>query len=78
MVKVIGLASKKENIIAPSPEELKLTVMDFLLKRGYPIASSCSGEGICKKCVVNEVLVSCQIKLEDFLEQNSEIKISYL
>lgn len=80
-IKVVGLASGKETILYPKAFDLNLNLMDYLIKAGFTIASSCSGEGVCRKCVVNEDLVSCQMMVADFLNlntENSEIRISYL
>lgn len=77
-LKVIGGASQRETILNPTAEDLNLTLMNYLIKQGFTIASSCSGEGACKKCVVNGDLVSCQIKVADFLKSNNQIVISYL
>lgn len=51
------------------------TLMQFLIENQIRIASSCSGEGVCKKCVVNDQLISCQITLEEFLKNENNAKI---
>lgn len=73
-----GSASQKSTTLTPLSSELELSLMDFLIKHGFTIASSCSGEGICKKCVVNDDLISCQIKVKDCLELHPLIAIAYL
>jgi Na+-transporting NADH:ubiquinone oxidoreductase subunit NqrF len=75
---VRGLASNQTYSLIVKPEEKKLTLMNFLINHNFRIASSCSGEGVCKKCVVNKQIVSCQIKVEDFLKQNDSVEIDYL
>lgn len=80
-IKVRGLASEKivkTLTLLSIPENISL--MNFLLSQGIPIASSCKGEGVCSKCTVNNNLLSCQISLENFLERfpNHEISVSYL
>lgn len=77
-LKVIGTASQRETILKPTAQDLKLTLMNYLIQEGFTIASSCSGEGACKKCVVNEDLISCQITVGEVLRKYHEIKISYL
>ena len=54
--------------------------MDFLIKNGITVASSCAGEGRCRKCIVNENVLSCQINLKQFIlnEVENTIEISYL
>jgi Na+-transporting NADH:ubiquinone oxidoreductase subunit NqrF len=48
----------------------KQSLMDFLLSHQIPVASSCLGEGICRKCVVNKEILSCQIELSQFISQS--------
>ncbi|MGZ3788072.1 MAG: 2Fe-2S iron-sulfur cluster-binding protein [Bacteriovorax sp.] len=79
---VLGLASKKivKSIPVPEPVPKDLTLMDFLVENGITIASSCAGAGRCRKCVVNQTLLSCQITLKLFINNNSDtiVEISYL
>ena len=83
LLNVFGQASQK--IVASLPiheEQLEMTLMDFLRSNGIPVASSCLGEGVCRKCVVNagnKEILSCLIPLKTFLAQNNpQISISYL
>lgn len=48
----------------------KISLMDFLLGHGIPIASTCLGEGVCKKCIVNKEILSCQAQLSKFISQS--------
>jgi Na+-transporting NADH:ubiquinone oxidoreductase subunit NqrF len=75
---VKGLASGQTYKLIVQPEEKQLRLMNFLINHNFRIASSCSGEGVCKKCVVNKQIVSCQIKVEDFLKENDSVEIDYL
>lgn len=80
-IKVKGLASGKlvQDVTIREPIE-DISLMDFLLQKGIPIASSCQGQGVCSKCTVNNNLLSCQITLKNFLKlsPHQEISISYL
>lgn len=86
IIKIFGNASKsliKEfNLNNHSQPDMNL--MDFLRKNSIPIASSCAGEGICKKCGVlieEQQILSCLITLEQIFEKAPSpvtIKISYL
>jgi ferredoxin len=61
--------------------ELTMTALNWLRSKDIPIASSCNGEGVCKKCIINSNLVSCQINLQDLLNENTQeikINVSYL
>ena len=56
IIEIFGKASGK--LIKKISYEEKVgierqSLMDFLISHGIPIASSCSGEGICRKCIVN-------------------------
>jgi Na+-transporting NADH:ubiquinone oxidoreductase subunit NqrF len=57
-----------------------LSILEFLRKEKIPIASSCFGEGICKKCVFNGDQLGCQINLKDLFNQSTQavIEIDYL
>lgn len=78
---VIGLASgniKELEVMSPIPDRLSL--MNFLMANKITIASSCGGEGTCKKCIVNQTQLSCQILIKDFLSDRdtARVEISYL
>jgi ferredoxin len=72
-IQIFGKASNKiyktievEDLISLKNQSL----MDFLLSNQIPIASSCLGEGICRKCIVNKEILSCQIELSQFISQS--------
>lgn len=80
---ILGLASNtlvKELTI--QTEDFDLTVMEYLRANNIPVASSCYGEGICRKCVVKlgEIEeLSCLISVKKLLEKKiTTISISYL
>ena len=83
LVKVKGLASGKINTLTYDPES-ETVLMDFLREQGFAIASSCYGEGVCRKCVVNEDVLSCQVRMKDCARQLAKEKnevlvtVSYL
>lgn len=67
-VKIIvkGLAS--ETIVFESDLnecDIKLTVLEFCQKKNIPMASSCFGEGVCKKCHFNCKKIGCLSLLKD-------------
>lgn len=59
------------------------TLLQFLMNQKIPVASSCLGEGICKKCVVtnrDKKLLACTFSLSE-LFSNSDVEtlsFSYL
>lgn len=71
---VYAQASKKEHIHHLSKKDKEMDALKWLQKNDYPIASSCDGEGICKKCIINENLLACQVKMKDL----TSITISYI
>lgn len=79
-VKVKGQASNRTYTIECSQQDLEKKLMFFLQENNLPIASSCSGKNVCRKCVINNDVLSCQISLQDWLKQrkNEEIKVGYL
>lgn len=80
---VFGNASNSEilNKIVDS-DLLNTDVLTWLRTQNIPIASSCFGEGICKKCLINGDLLACKTILKNIManEDFSEIRIyvSYL
>jgi Na+-transporting NADH:ubiquinone oxidoreductase subunit NqrF len=80
-----GLASKTliKTILLSSTDSNE-NLMQFLRSQNIPIASSCFGEGVCQKCVINATQLSCQFSVTTFCEKFeneskvSTIEVSYL
>ncbi len=79
-VTVRGLASGKDFPVHYETEDLKQDLLNFLRGRGITIASSCDGEGVCKKCAIQNGWLTCEMTLEDFLKCQPDgiIEVSYL
>lgn len=78
-VKVIGKASNKELTFLTNEVDLEMTLINFLVSKNLPIASSCRFEGVCRKCVVHSNVLSCQITLREYIETYGIlIEIDYL
>ena len=84
-LQVYGKASKRLVKVIEVIEIPDITLMDFLRAQNIPIASSCYGEGICQKCVINQDILSCQLSLKDILhsakyfnKNKVQIEIDYL
>lgn len=82
-IAIYGGASKKllKTITVETCETGPL--MNFLQSKGIPIASSCSGDGVCQKCtiILNQALVlACQVKMEDLFNHSSvvAVEVAYL
>lgn len=67
---IIGLASQKLVKTITTSKHNTENLMFYLRDQGIPVASSCLGEGVCGKCVLNDELMSCQITVEAFLQGN--------
>jgi ferredoxin len=75
-----GLASGRSQIIEVQSLDLNKTLLDFLRERDVPIASSCAGEGVCKKCVIQNEWLTCMMTVEQFLKNQADgvVHVSYL
>lgn len=63
-----------------SNEEVNENALVWLRNQNIPIASSCNGDGVCKKCVINNNVLSCKITLNDLVISADQIliEVSYL
>ncbi len=79
LIRVHGLASQKM-VGEFQVEDPQANLMEFLRHRGVPIASSCGGDGVCRKCVVNGEEMSCQLSVGAFLVLHPEgiVTVGYL
>lgn len=85
-ITVIGSASGKTLLhipISSDGEENELSLMEILLQHNIPIAYSCRGDGICKKCKVfiDEIeVLACQKSPQNLFSKESSviIKLTYL
>jgi ferredoxin len=74
-LKVQGLASRKEVAsfaFAQASDIPHLSLMDFLRDNKIPIASSCFGEGVCRRCKVNDGLLTCQVSVYEYLIDHAQ------
>jgi len=77
---VMGLASRSVVATIEVPtEDLDKDLLTILRLKYLPIASSCSGQGACHKCVINDCERSCLISAREFYNRHgNEIYVSYL
>jgi Na+-transporting NADH:ubiquinone oxidoreductase subunit NqrF len=78
---VFGKASNNiiANIKVDEINDVNKTLMFVLLLNKITIASSCNGEGKCQKCLVNNNVLSCQISVNNFINNfGNKIEINYL
>jgi Na+-transporting NADH:ubiquinone oxidoreductase subunit NqrF len=79
-IEIKGNASGRSEFISYEDLDLTEVLLTFLRKKGITIASSCDGEGVCKKCVIQNDWLTCEMTLEEFLQRqpNGQIIVGYL
>jgi Na+-transporting NADH:ubiquinone oxidoreductase subunit NqrF len=80
VIQIMGLASNSSSEIHYRDLDLDKNLLRFLREKGITIASSCDGEGVCKKCSIQNDWLTCKLTLKTFLERQNDGKIfvSYL
>lgn len=80
VIRIIGLASHSSREIYYLDHDLEKNLLSWLREKGITIASSCDGEGVCKKCSIQNDWLTCKLTLKTFLERQKDGKIfvSYL
>jgi ferredoxin len=80
IIHIHGLASGKWIQLEVQSNDLKENLLFWLRKNNLTIASSCDGEGVCRKCTIQNDWATCEMTLKDFLERQPDgvIKVSYL
>jgi Na+-transporting NADH:ubiquinone oxidoreductase subunit NqrF len=76
---VKGLASKRDIKVFTwenSKDIPKLSLMEFLRSQKIPVASSCFGEGVCRRCKVSETILSCQVKVFELFKAHNDLEIT--
>jgi ferredoxin len=68
IIKVFGKASQTTRLFEVTASEKNANLLDWLRQKGVTIASSCDGKGICRKCVIQENLNTCELTVKSFLE----------
>ena len=79
-IEIKGKASGRSEFISYKDLDLTDVLLTFLRKKGITIASSCDGEGVCKKCVIQNDWLTCEMTLKEFLQRqpNGQITVGYL
>lgn len=80
LITVRGLASGRITTLTFRDQDLQTDLLTLLRGRGITIASSCDGEGVCKKCGIQNEWLTCELTLEEFLKRqpDGEVRVSYL
>lgn len=80
IIEVVGKASGTSRFLEFHDSDLDTDLLTLLRSKGVTIASSCDGEGVCKKCNIQNGWLTCELTLKDFLERQPDKKVfvSYL
>ena len=80
MMEIVGGASGTSRFLEYGDCDLETDLLTWLRGKGVTIASSCDGEGVCKKCVIQNGWLTCEMTLKEFLSRQPDRKIfiSYL
>ena len=80
MIEVRGLASGTSRFIECLTQDLDKNLLGWLREKGITIASSCNGEGVCKKCVIQLEWMTCMMTVSELIEREPKgiIEVSYL
>lgn len=80
VIEIVGGASGTTTRLSFDQSESGENLLRWLRKKGVTIASSCDGQGICKKCGIQNGWLTCELTLKSFLERQPDGKIfvSYL
>lgn len=79
-IEIKGKASGRSVFIDYETQDLQEILLTFLRRKGITIASSCDGEGVCKKCDIQNGWLTCELTLEEFLQRQPDkiVYVSYL
>lgn len=75
VIEVVGLASGTSRFLEFNEQDLNTLLLDWLRSKEVTIASSCDGEGVCKKCSIQNGWLTCELTLKSFLERQPDGKI---
>lgn len=75
LIEIVGLASGTSKFLEYQPDDLKTDLLTWLRSHGITVASSCDGEGVCKKCGIQNGWLTCEMTLEELLEKQPDKKV---
>lgn len=80
IITIVGKASGREQKLCVNRDDLSQNLLFWLRDQGVTIASSCDGEGVCKRCYIQHGWLTCQMTLEEFfnLQPDGRIEVGYL
>ena len=80
VVEIVGLASKTSRFIEFQETDLEIDLLTWLRSKKVTIASSCDGEGVCKKCNIQNGWLTCKLTLRELfkIQPDGKIFVAYL
>jgi ferredoxin len=74
-----GASNSLIRTITVTEKDYKKTILELLQEYEIPVASSCMGEGVCEKCIINDTVLGCLKLVSDIQNwQSKVISIAYL
>ncbi|WP_408096748.1 hypothetical protein ACJVC5_17060 [Peredibacter sp. HCB2-198] len=80
IITIVGKASGREQKLEVSEVDHTQNLLFWLRDRGITIASSCDGDGVCKRCNIQHGWLTCQMTVGEFLiqEPSGRVEVGYL
>ena len=75
---ILGKASQTKQVLPVEENDLELSLLFFLQRHKIPVASSCRGIGVCRKCIFNDELLCCEILVSEAIDKNLTMTLDYL
>jgi hypothetical protein len=75
IIRIIGGASGKTQKLNVEEQDLDQNLLKWLRLQGITIASSCDGEGVCKKCSIQNDWLTCKLTLRDLFKYQPDGKV---
>ena len=74
-----GMISGQLTHLHVQTDDLDLNLLDFLSQHQIAIASSCRGQQVCEKCIINNKELCCSYTVKEYLKNKGEIiEVDYL
>lgn len=68
VIKVFGKASQTARHFEVTASEEEENLLQWLRLKGVTMASSCDGKGVCRKCIIQQDLTTCEMTVRSFLD----------
>lgn len=80
IITIVGKASGREQRLEVEGRDYSQNLLFWLRDQGVTIASSCDGDGVCKRCYIQNGWLTCQMTVGEFLiqEPSGRVEVGYL